>query len=75
MQIEVLQGIEEFGPEVPVVEFAEAVLQGALRRINESLESDDDTVTFLSSRLFHSYHFMEHYYSINTSILDANNGW
>ena len=46
MQIEVLEGIEEFGPEVPVVETVEAVLQSALRRITESLESDDDTVTF-----------------------------
>jgi hypothetical protein len=65
MQIEVLEGLEEYGPEVPIMEPAEAILQECLRRI---AEVSDDNINVICIPSTFCPHFLMHLPTLSTRL-------
>jgi hypothetical protein len=65
MQIEVLEGQEEYGPEVAIMEPAEAILQECLRQIAEVSDENINVIRIPST--FYP-HFLMHLPTLSTRL-------
>jgi hypothetical protein len=65
MQIEVLEGQEEYGPEVAIMEPAEAILQECLRQI---AEVSDENINVICIPSTFCPHFLMHLPTLSTRL-------